>query len=135
MTPGGMGDEHPGLNLYLNHNRLSAIRPGAFSQEKFNLIDMSYNYLSSFSLDAFGRRTVVDGLNISHNSLQKLNLKPRWAGNHLIKVLDLSFNRILFRGIDFTALCVTRLLDLSHNRIDLTDAKIFPANCSLKVSH
>ncbi|CAG7730685.1 unnamed protein product [Allacma fusca] len=130
-VPGG-NDEHPGLNVYLNHNRLTTVRAGAFSQDKFNLIDLSHNSLSSFSMDAFGHRTIIIGLNVSHNSLERLNLKQRWASNHIIKFLDLSFNRIPVRGIDFSGLCITALLDLSHNRIDRTEAKIFPANCSLK---
>lgn len=127
-------DDHPGLNVYLNHNRLTTIRPGAFSQEKFNLIDLSYNFLTSFSMDVLGRRTIIEGLNVSHNSLERLNLRQRWAGNHIVKFLDLSYNRIRFQGVDFTGLCVTTLLDLSHNLIEKADAKIFPANCSLKVS-
>lgn len=62
---------HPGLNLYLNRNRLTMMKPNALSGEKISL-DISYNNLIVFNFDTFSRQTLLGGLNISHNDIQQI---------------------------------------------------------------
>lgn len=53
-----------GLHAYFRHNKINLIKNAAFSQEKFALVDLSYNSLTHFHFDSFGKRTLVGGCNI-----------------------------------------------------------------------
>lgn len=116
----------------MRHNQISLIQTGAFSQDKFALIDVAFNMLTYFNFDAFGRRSLVGGVNISHNSIEKIN------GNNgrklLIKFLDASHNKLTYDGVKIRNVCPRELLDLSFNRIERVDGDLFPSNCSIKVS-
>lgn len=126
---------HPGLNLYLNKNKLTIMKPNALAGEKFALVDLSYNQLVAFNFDTFSRRTLLGGLNISHNSIDRLVVPKN--RRFVLKFLDMSFNRLQYRGTTggMLSVCPSVLLDFSHNRLERTDSKLFPANCSLRVSH
>lgn len=124
----------PGLNLYLNQNKLTIMKPNALSGEKFSLVDMSYNQLVAFNFDAFAKRTLLGGLNISHNSIERIVVPKN--RRIVLKFLDVSFNRIAYRtGTGALAnVCPSVFLDMSNNRLERIDAKLFPTNCSLRVN-
>lgn len=124
----------PGLNLFLNRNKLIMMKPNAFAQEKFSLLDLSYNQLVQFNFDTFSRNTIIGGLNLSHNSIERLGV-PK-GRRFVMKFLDLSNNKLGWRGaaLAMPLVCPTDFLDLSNNRLEKTEWKLFPTNCSLRVS-
>jgi hypothetical protein len=123
-----------GLHLYLSHNKIPNLKPATFGLHKFSLLDLSHNHLSHFHFDTFGRKTQIGGLNISRNNLDRIIHSPNRY--YLIQFLDLSFNKIHYKGLSgqMEGLCCTDLLHLSHNHLERVDASIFPTNCSLRVS-
>lgn len=124
-----------GLNLYLNRNRLTMMKPNALSLEKFALVDLSYNQLVAFNFDTFARQTVLGGLNVSHNSIERI-VVPK-GRRFVLKFFDLSHNRIQYRGGtgQMMSVCPVDLLDFSYNRLERTDSRLFPTNCSLRVRY
>jgi Leucine-rich repeat (LRR) protein len=123
-------EESEPLSLYLQHNKLSQIKNGGFSQEKFEVVDLSYNFLSSFTFDSFGKESLVGGVNVSHNVVEKIVGRSQRL---MIKWLDASHNKLSYGGIQVQNICPTQLLDLSFNKIEKVDGAMFPFNCSIKV--
>jgi len=122
-----------GLHLYLSHNKLTTLKPTTFALHKFTLVDLSYNHISHFHFDTFGRKTLVGGLNISHNNLDRLV----HSSTHFftLEFLDVSHNKLHYKGLSgqMDSSCITDLLDLSHNHLERVDNSLFPKNCSLRV--
>lgn len=121
-----------GLALYLRHNRVTFIKNGAFSQERFSLVDLSSNLLNHFNFDAFGKRSILEGLNISRNYIERLN--SHGTRKMLLTFLDASHNKLTRSGVIIGGVCPRELLDLGWNRIEGLDSDLFPLNCSIKVS-
>ncbi|XP_074663101.1 adhesion G-protein coupled receptor G6-like isoform X2 [Tubulanus polymorphus] len=120
-------------SLNLSNNLIKYVHEDAFSHnENLEVLDLSYNNISTLKKETFENTAKLKFLNLSNNHIKSIH-EGAFSYNENLEVLNLSYNNIITLHQDtFENTAKLKYLDLSYNNISTLKKETFENTAKLK---